>query len=112
MAQPMTRRGMDIEDGNEIEPALSGKDAGGVSDPSLIGALDGEVWEPVGGDRSAVLAVGCPGSIFGTLPRENPLRAHKPGDAVAPAGAAERLSQARAAIGLAAAGKLSANPGA
>ncbi len=51
----------DIQDGNEIEPALGGEDAGGIGYPGLIGSVNGEVGKPVGCDRSAVLAVGCPG---------------------------------------------------
>jgi hypothetical protein len=38
----------DIQDGDEIEPALPGKDAGGIGDPGLIGSANGELWEPVG----------------------------------------------------------------
>ena len=99
----------DIEDGDEIEPALGGEDAGGIGHPGLIGSVNGEVWKPVGCDRSAVLAVGCPGSVFGALPGKDPLRAHETSDAIAPAGATQSLRQSWTAIGLATAGKLLAN---
>ena len=35
MAQPMTRLAKDIQNGDEVQPALSSEDAGDVSDPEL-----------------------------------------------------------------------------
>ena len=32
--------GADIQDGDEIQPALAGEDAGGIGDPDLIGPAD------------------------------------------------------------------------
>ncbi len=99
----------EIQDGDEIEPALAGEDAGGISGPGLIGPVDGEVWEPVGCDRSAVLAVGCLRSVFGALPGEDPFLAHETSNAIASPGATQGAGQSRTAIGLATAGKLSPN---
>ena len=100
---------IDIQDRDEIEPALAGEDAGGIGDPSLIGPVDSEGWEPVRCDRSAMVAVGRLRPVLGALPGEDPFRAHEPGNAIAPTGATQSLSQSRTAIGLAAAGKLLSN---
>jgi hypothetical protein len=43
-----------------------------------------------------VLAVGCPRPVFGTLPGEDPFRAHETGNAITPAGA----TRTRASRGL------------
>ena len=110
MARADHAAGADIQDGDEIEPALASQDTGCISDPGLVGTADGEVWQSVGGDRAAVLAVGRARPILGALPGEEPLLAHEAGDAIAPTGAAQRLSQPRTAIGLATARKLLSNP--
>src|SRR5205814_1783311 len=107
MAQPTTRRVWISRTATRLEPALTGEDAGGISGPGLIGPVDGEFWEPVGCDRSAVVAVGCPGSVFGALPGEDPFRAHETSNAIASPGATQGAGQSWAAIALATAGKLS-----
>lgn len=91
----------EIEDGDEIEPALAGEDTGCISDPDLIGPLNGEAWEPVGCDWSAMVAVGCPGSVFGALPGKDALRAHEPSNAITPARATQGTGQSGTAVGLA-----------
>ena len=78
--------GEDIQDGNQIQPALTGEDAGGVGHPDLVRALNVEHCRPVRRDRSAVAAVGRSDSIFGSLPRKDSLQAHEPGDAIASSG--------------------------
>jgi hypothetical protein len=52
-----------------------------------------------------VATVGRLRSVFRALPCEDPLQTHETGNAVAPAGAAQRVCQPRAAVGLAAADK-------
>jgi hypothetical protein len=53
-----------------------------------------------------VATVGRSRSVFRALPCENALQTHETGNAVTPAGAAQRVSQSWAAVGLATAGKL------
>src|SRR2546428_9008860 len=55
----------DIEDGNEVQPALAGEDAGGIGNPDLIGSLHLEVSHAVGRDGSTVTTVCGSGTIFG-----------------------------------------------
>jgi hypothetical protein len=50
--------GAEIEDGDQIQPALAGQDAGRIGHPGLIWTTHGQALETVGSDRSAVLAVG------------------------------------------------------
>ncbi len=38
----------EIEDCDQIQPALAGQDAGGIGDPNLVGTLDSEAWETIG----------------------------------------------------------------
>jgi hypothetical protein len=64
MAQPITPPGADVQDGDEVQPALAGEDAGGIGDPDLIRSSDGEVLQAVGRDWSAVVTVGRSGSVF------------------------------------------------
>ena len=97
--------GVNIQDSDQVQPALSGQDAGGVGDPNLVWALYGEVLQSVGRDRSTVAAVGGGGTILGALSGKNPLLTHQPRNAVAPSGTAQRMSQSWTAIGLATAGK-------
>src|SRR5664279_1680471 len=97
--------GTDIEDGNQIQPALAGEDAGRVGHPNLIGPTHSEVLEAIGCDRSAVAAVGCAHAVFGALPGEEPLSPHEPGNAVAPTGRTQGMGQPWTAVGLVTAGK-------
>ena len=98
--------GEDIQDGDKIQPTLSGEDASRVGGPDLVGAFERESSNAVRRDGSAVAAVGRGPSIFGTLPSEDALRAHETGNTVAPSRTAQRTSQPRAAISLTTAGKL------
>ncbi len=82
----------DIQDRDKIQPALSSEDCGGIADPDLIGASNGEVPQSVRRDGSAVTTVGGGRSIFGALPGEDPLQAHEPGNAVAPSRTTQRMS--------------------
>src|SRR6266581_8222513 len=109
MAQPMTRRVKDIQNRNEIEPALAGEDARGIGDPDLIGSLSVKLSDAVGGNRSTMTAVCGAEAIFGALPREEPLQTHQPSNAIASSRAAQRTCQSRAAVGLTTAHKLLAN---
>ena len=104
--------GKDIQDGDQIEPALAGEHAGGITDPDLIGASNGEVLEAVGSKRSAVATLRGPGSILGALSGKDPLLAHEAGNAVASSRTTQRMSQPRTAVGLTAAGKLLSDTGA
>jgi len=99
----------DIQNGDEIEPALAGEDTGGISGPGLIGPVDSEVWEPVGCDQSAVVAVGCLRPVFGALPGKDALRAHETSNAIASPGATQGAGQSWTAIGLATAHELLAD---
>ena len=97
--------GEEIQDRDEIEPALSSEDCGGIADPDLIGASNGEVVEAVRRDGSTVATVGGADSIFGALPGEDPLRAHEAGNAIASSRTTQRMSQSWAAVSLATASK-------
>jgi hypothetical protein len=97
--------GAEVQDRDEVQPALAGEDAGGIGDPDLIRSSDGEVLQAVGHDWSAVVTVGRSRSVFRALPCEDSLQTHETGNAVAPAGAAQRACQPWAAVGLPAAGK-------
>ena len=99
MAQPRTRRVQDVQDGDQIEPALAGEDAGGIGHPDLIGALHLETWEAIGRDRPTVAAVGRGVSILGALPGKEALGTHEPGDAIASPRTTQRMRQPRTAVG-------------
>src|SRR6266403_2171976 len=94
--------GEDIEDRDEIQPALSGEEGSGIADPDLIGASNCEVLQSVG---STMATVGGGRSIFGALPGKDPLQAHKTGNTVAPSRTAQCVSKPRATVSLATAGK-------
>lgn len=98
--------GEEIEDGNQIEPALAGEDASGIGRPDLIGSLESKMLKAVRRNRSAVVAVGGGTTIFGALAGEEALRAHEPGDAIVLSWATQSMSDSRATVGLATAGKL------
>ena len=66
----------DIEDSDEIEPALSGEDASSIGNPDLIGAPNVKMSDAVRRNRSTVTALGRGRSIFGALSREDPLHSH------------------------------------
>jgi hypothetical protein len=66
--------GAEVQDSDEVQPALAGKDAGGIGDPDLIWSSDDEALQAVGRDRSAVATVGRPRSVFRALPCEDPSR--------------------------------------
>src|SRR6185295_3851954 len=87
-----------IQNRHQIKPALSGQHASGITHPDLIGPLHAEVLDPVGCDRSAMATVGRSDSILGALPSKEALLAHDAGDAIAPSGTAQRMSQTWAAI--------------
>jgi hypothetical protein len=99
-----------IQDRSQIQPALAGEHASGISDPDLIGPLHSEASEAVRRNGSAVTTVGCGGSILGTLSGEEPLLAHEAGNAVAPSWATQRMSQPRTSVGLPTADKLLSDP--
>ena len=92
--------GEDIKDRDEIQPALTSEDCGGIADPDLIGPSNGEVPQSVRRDGSAVTTVGGGRSIFGTLPGKDALGPHQSRDAIAPSRAAQHLCQPRAAVSL------------
>jgi hypothetical protein len=98
--------GAEIEDGDQIQPALASQDAGRIGHPDLIWTTHDQALETVGSDRSTVPAVGRAHAIFGALPGEEPLGAHEPGNAIAPPGAAQRMGEPRTAVGLVATGEL------
>jgi len=95
-----------IEHHDQIQPALTREHAGGIGGPDLIEPLHGESSNAVWGNGSAVAAVSGSGSILGTLPSVESLLTHEPGDAVASSWATRGMSDSRAAVGLATAGKL------
>ena len=74
----------DIQNGDQVQPALSSEYAGDVSDPDLVRSSHRESTQSVWSDRSAVTAVCRERTIFGSLPSEDSLQTHEPGDAVAP----------------------------
>jgi hypothetical protein len=98
--------GEQIQNRDQIQPALTGEHASGIGGPDLIKPLHGETSKVVRGDGSAVAAVSGSGTILRALPGEEPFQAHKPSDAVAPSWTTKGMSQPRAAIGLTAASKL------
>ena len=77
--------GADIQDGDQIQPALAGQDASGIGHPNLVGTLHGKTWEAVRCDGSAVTTVGRGHAIPGALTGEESLAPHEPGNAVTPA---------------------------
>ena len=95
-----------IEDSDKVKPTLAGEDASSVSNPDVIGTADGEVLKAIGRDGTAVITVGGTRPILGTLPSEESLLAHEPGDAITSAGATQSLRQARTAVSLTTANEL------
>lgn len=95
----------EVQNGDQIQPALAGQEAGRIGDPDLVRTLDHETWERIGCDRSAMAAVGGGVAILGALPRQEAFGTHEPGDAVTPSWAAEHAGESRAAISLATAGE-------
>ena len=110
MSQPTTRRLWEIEDCDQIQPALAGENARGIGGPDLVGTTNSEALDTVRSDRSAMTAVGGGVTILGALPGEEAFRAHEPGNAIAPSGTTEHPDQARTAIGLTTASKLLPDP--
>ena len=102
--------GEEIQDRDQIQPALSSEHCGGIADPTLIGASNNEVVQSVRRNGSTMATVGGGCSIFGALPREHPLQTHEPGNAIAPSRTAQRMSQARTAVSLATASKFLSDP--
>src|SRR5574338_398594 len=100
-----------IQDCDQIQPALAGEDARGIGHPDLIGATHPEALESVRRDRSAMAAVSCGVTILRALPRKEALGTHQSGDPVASSWTTEHLRQARTAIGLPTACKLLPDPG-
>src|SRR5947208_6444463 len=88
-----------------MQPTLTGQHCGGIADPDLIGASNSEVVQSVRRDGSAVAAISDGRSILGALSSEDPLQAHKAGNAVAPSRTTQRMSQSWAAVSLATASK-------
>ncbi len=84
-AEPTTPPAADIQDRDQIEPALSGEDAGGIGHPDLVRMLDPEAWEAVGRDGTAMTAVGRGMAILGRCPGKEAFGTHETGDAIAPA---------------------------
>src|SRR6266516_7118075 len=78
----------DIQNGDQVQPALSSEYAGDVSDPDLVRSSHHKSTQSVWSDRSAVTAVCRERTIFGSLPSEDSLQAHEPGDAITPSRAA------------------------
>ncbi len=100
----------DIEDCDQIQPALAGENAGGIGDPDLVGTTDFEALETVRCDRSTMAAIGGGVTILGALAGKEAFGTHEPGDAVTPPGATERTGESRAAISLTAARELLSDP--
>lgn len=96
----------DIENGDEIKPALAGKNASSVGHPDLIRPPDRKVLDAVRRDWSAVAAVRGPGSILGALTSKDSFQTHQPSDAITPTRTAQGSSDPWAAIGVTAASKL------
>src|SRR4029450_3266860 len=90
---------------DQIQPALSSEDCGGIADPDLIGASNGEVVQSVRRNGSTMAAVGGGWSIFGALPGEDPLQTHEGRNAIASSRRTQHRSQSRAAVSLATASK-------
>src|SRR5206468_11898959 len=88
-----------------MQPTLTGQHCGGIADPDLIGAWNSEVVQSVRRDGSAAAAISDGRSILGALSSEDPLQAHKAGNAVAPSRTTQRMSQSWAAVRLATASK-------
>jgi len=97
-----------IEERGDVEEALLGRNVGDVGDPDLVDTGDQRlVPEQIGGDGSAVAAVGGAGLAAAPGAAGELLLAHQPGDAPAAdlaALLAQLLAHARAAVGAAAAG--------
>ena len=99
----------DIEHGHEIQPTLAGEDACGIGNPDLIGSLNLEMSYSIGCYGTTMAAVSGSRPIFRSLPGEDSLQAHEPGDAVASPRAAQHPCQSRAAVSLTTAHKLLAD---
>jgi hypothetical protein len=96
----------EIEDCDQIQPALAGQDARGIGDPDLVGTTNAQALETVRRDRSSMTAVGGGVTILGALPGKEAFGPHEPGDAIAPSWTTEHPGQAGTAIGLTTASKL------
>src|ERR1700726_4058677 len=92
--------GKDIQDGNKIQPALAGENAGRVGRPHLVRPFDHETFKAVRRNWPAVTTVGCSHPILGTLTCKETFGAHETGDAIASSRASQHLSQSWATIGL------------
>jgi hypothetical protein len=90
----------EIQDCNQIQPALAGEDSGGIGDPDLVGTTNSEALETVRRDRSSMTAVGGGVTILGALPGKEAFGTHEPGDAIAPSWTTQDTGQARTAVGL------------
>jgi hypothetical protein len=106
MAQPHNATREQIEHHDQIQPTLTREHTSGIGGPDLIEPLHGETSKAVRGNGSAVAAISGSGSILGALPSEESLLAHEPRDAVASSWVTQGISDSRAAVGLATAGKL------
>jgi hypothetical protein len=96
---------IDIQDCDQVQPALSSEDTGDISDPDLVRPSHNQSTHSVGSDRSTVTTVCRERTIFGSLTSKDSLLAHEPGDAITPSWTAQHLSQARTTISLATARK-------
>src|SRR5207244_13187485 len=83
----------DIQDGDQIEPALAGEHTGGIGRPDLVKLLHGKIAHTIRRDRSAVAAVGRGDAILGALPSEDALLSHEPSNAVTPSRTTKRMSE-------------------
>jgi hypothetical protein len=99
----------DIQDRNQIQPSLTGENAGRVGRPNLVRAFDDEAFKTVRRDRSAVAAVGRGDAILRALPSEDALLAHEPSNAVTPSRTTKHMSESRTTVGLTATSKLLAD---
>ena len=82
----------DIQNRDQIEPALRGEHAGGITHPDSIALLHIEVLNTVGCDGAAMATVGRSDSILGSLSSKEVLLAHEAGDPISPSGTAQRMS--------------------
>ena len=99
----------DIQDGDQIKPALAGQYAGGIGRPDLVKLLHGKIAHTIRRDRSTVAAVGRGGAILRALPSEDALLAHEPSNAVTPSRTTKHMSESRTTVGLTATSKLLAD---
>src|SRR5437762_13247226 len=93
--------GEQIQDRNQIQPALSCEHASGMGGPYLIKSLHGETSEPIRGNGSAVAAVSGSGSLLRALPSVESVLADEPDDAVQYSWNTSGMIDARATVVLA-----------